>query len=163
MTSLFHASEIVEVALHIEQNGGTFYGLLADKMPNPSVKELFQDLAQEERKHFETFQKILARDGHWEPLGTYAAEYRDYMDCLVSHNVFTRENTAPQVTEQIVDEKKALQYARAIEKDSILFYMEMKESVPDKERCIIEELIEEEKKHLTRLTRIEEDLDKNGR
>jgi rubrerythrin len=155
MTDLFNASEIVEVALRIEQNGGTFYGLLADKMSDPQVKKLFGDLAKEERKHFETFQQIHARASHWEPLGTYAAEYRDYMDCLASHNVFNRKNTAGEVTGRITDKKEALKYAQGVEKDSILFYMEMKEAVPPGEREIIEDLIRQEKIHLTRLIEME--------
>jgi len=159
MTELFHASEVVEVALQIEQNGGTFYGLLADKMTDPPVKQLFQDLAKAEQKHYETFQELLSRAAHWEPVGVYAAEYKDYMDCLVSHNVFNRENTAKEVTDKITDKTQALRYSQNIEKDSILFYMEMKECVPETERKIIEALIAEEKKHLLRLIKMEVEAD----
>lgn len=159
MTELFHASEVVEVALRIEQNGGTFYGLLGDKMTDPPVKQLFQDLAVEEQKHYETFQELLSRAAHWEPVGVYAAEYRDYMECLASHNVFNRGNTAKEITDKIADKIEALHYAQDIEKDSILFYMEMKECVPEGERKIIEALIEEEKKHLFSLIKMEIDAD----
>lgn len=159
MAELFHASEVVEVALRIEQNGGTFYGILADKMTDPPVKQLFQELAAEEQKHYETFQELLSRAAHWEPIGVYAAEYKDYMDCLAEHNVFNRGNTATEITDKITDKIEALHYAQGIEKDSILFYMEMKDCVPEGESKIIESLIAEEKKHLFRLMKMEIDTD----
>jgi rubrerythrin len=158
MADMFHASEVIEIALRIEQNGGTFYGLAADKMTNPPIKELFLDLAKEERKHFDVFQKLLSRASHWEPLGVYAVEYKDYMDCLASHNVFTEEKTAQEAVERITDEKEALHFAQGIEKDSILFYIEMRNLVPEGEREIVDSLIGEEKKHLVRLIKLEHDL-----
>ncbi len=163
MTSLFHASEIIEVGLRIEQNGGTFYWLLADKMTDQAVKELFLELAKEEEKHFDTLQELHNQAVNWEPLGTYAAEYRDYMECLAANNVFNKRNTAEEVTGGIKDKKDAIEYAQQIEKDSILFYMEMKESVPEKEKGIIQELIHEEKRHLFLLMKMELDPDLPGR
>jgi rubrerythrin len=159
MTEVLHASEIVEIALRIEKNGEIFYGLLADKMTDSSVKELFLDLANEERKHFEIFKSLYSHASHWEPLETFLVEYRDYIDSLVSHNVFTRVNTAREVTERITTPKEALLYAQGIEKDSILLFIEMKACVPARESEIIEELIQEEKRHLTRLIKMEHDLD----
>ena len=151
MSDMFYASEIVKVALLIEQNGGTFYGLLADKMSNPSVKNLFLQLVEEERKHFQVFSELLSRANHWEPVGMYAVEYKSYMDYLASQNVFTEEKTCQEVTGKITTDQAALEYACGFEKDSILFYEGMKKYVPDNEIETIEKIINAEAKHLIRL------------
>lgn len=161
MAGIFHASEIVEVAMRIEQNGGTFYGLLADKITDPLVKDLFLSLAAEEKKHFETFKEVLSRANLWEPLGSYAPEYRDYMECLASQSVFTI--VEPQRFEKFATTPKdAIIHAQRMEKDSIIFYYEMRGYVPVAERDIIEKLIDEERKHFVQLVEIEKKLDSDA-
>ena len=53
------AAEALRWALEIEKNGETFYHAVAAKSADPEVKALFEDLAAQERGHYQVFQKML--------------------------------------------------------------------------------------------------------
>jgi rubrerythrin len=53
------AAEALKWALEIEKNGEAFYHAVAAKDVDPEVKALFEDLAAQERGHYQVFQKML--------------------------------------------------------------------------------------------------------
>ncbi len=55
-------------------------------------------------------------------------------------------------------EEEALYIAMGFERDSILFYYEMSNLVPERERGIVKELVEQEKEHLRKLNDIRREL-----
>jgi len=58
--ALFTAAEAFEMAMEIEKNGEVFYNAVAAKATDKSVKTLFQELAAQEQRHYEVFQRWLA-------------------------------------------------------------------------------------------------------
>ena len=55
-------------------------------------------------------------------------------------------------SKKVKDEKHAIELGIGFEKDSILFYHEMENFVPEAERSIIENLLKEEQRHLKKLS-----------
>ena len=53
------AAEALKWALEIEKNGEAFYNEVAAKSADPEAKALFEDLAAQERGHYQAFQKML--------------------------------------------------------------------------------------------------------
>jgi rubrerythrin len=55
---------------------------------------------------------------------------------------------------QVQTEQEALKLAMSFERDSILFFKEMKDFVPEGEKKFVDQCIEEERKHLIRLKQL---------
>jgi rubrerythrin len=150
--AVFEASDIVEVAVHIEENGANFYRYAVQLAGKEAVKALFQRLADEEVKHRRIFAEILAgMDRNLPPEGydgEYAAYLHDYVD---NHLVFTTEAFAGELA-KIRDEASALDFAIRRELDSIHYYREMRELMPADRSEAIERIIAEEKEHFIRLS-----------
>ncbi|MBI5560973.1 MAG: rubrerythrin, partial [Deltaproteobacteria bacterium] len=51
----FSGSEIIEMAVRIEENGGRFYTDASEATKDSKLKKLFQYLAGEEKKHLKYF------------------------------------------------------------------------------------------------------------
>ncbi len=147
----FSGSEIVEVAIQIERNGLSFYRSLASSMAQKDLKDLFNHLADEEEKHIESFQSFYESLKEYRPSIPDEEEYYDYVNMLAQMNVFTKKEGIGELLEKIKEKKGALDMAIGFEKDSILFFEEIKELVRGSHKKAVEELIRQEKGHLRRL------------
>ena len=56
------AKKIIETAINKEIEAYTFYHGIADKAKDPMLKDLFTELAGEEKKHREFLQGMLTKD-----------------------------------------------------------------------------------------------------
>ena len=155
MPRLFEAREIVGLAIKIEENGEEFYTRLANSMKNLQVKETFEFLAGEERKHRNSFREIQQRLGEFKPIyESYPGEYLNYVEALAEENIFTKERAGQLLAKKFKTPTAALDTAIGLEKDYILFYNEMKNFVPESEHKPINEIISQEKEHLRKLSEI---------
>jgi len=155
VSRLFEAREIVGLAIKIEENGEEFYTRLADATKNLQVKETFGFLAGEERKHRNSFRMIQRRIGEFKPVyESYPGEYLNYVKALAEQNIFTKERSGQLLARKFKTATAALDMAIGLEKDSILFYNEMKNFTPESEHETINEIIGQEKEHLRKLSEI---------
>jgi len=151
MGNVFSGSEIVEMGVQIERNGKDFYETLAAKAKDSQVRDAFKYLAGEEEKHIGAFNKILSKVERYEPPESYPGEYFAYMRALASEYVFTRANTGKEMAERAKNSRDAVDMGIRFEKDSIIFYEGLKETVPKSQHGPLEALIKEEKSHLCNL------------
>jgi len=157
MPRLFEAREIVGLAIKIEENGEEFYKRLANATKNLQVKETFEFLAREERKHRNSFREIQQRLGEFKPIyESYPGEYLNYMKALAEENIFTKERAGQLLPKKFKTSNAALDTAIGLEKDSILFYNEIRNFVPESEHKPIDEIIGQEKIHLQKLSEIKQ-------
>lgn len=155
MPRLFEAGEIVGLAIKIEENGEEFYTRLANATKNLQVKETFEFLAGEERKHRNSFREIQQRLGEFKPIyESYPGEYLNYVKALAEENIFTKERSGQLLAKKFKTPTAALDTAIGLEKDSILLYNEMKNFTPESEHKTIDEIIGQEKEHLRKLLEI---------
>jgi rubrerythrin len=158
MSDSFAGSEIVEIGVQIEINGRDFYQKAAKKTKNPGVKEIFKWLGKEEEEHISTFQKILNSAHKYEPRGAYPDEYFSYMNTLAEGHVFTKEHTGLAIAEKTASDIDAIELGIKFEKESIVFYEEMKKIVHDEDKTLLDQLIDQEKIHLQKLQVFKKDL-----
>jgi len=151
MGNIFSGSEIVDMGVQIEKNGKVFYESLIEKSGNKEAREVFKFLAGEEKRHIETFEKLLEAVGKFEPQETYPGEYYEYMNALAGEYVFTQKEKGAQIAASVKDDVNAVNIGIGFEKDSIIFYDGLKRVVPEYDRKTIEELIKQEKAHLRKL------------
>lgn len=150
VTPLFSAQEIVSMAIEIEKKGIDFYQAMAVNAESEQAKKVFDFLASEEVKHKLTFQKILDNIDTTEMRTSEEEEYRTYMKALTGSRIFTSTDIAAELAGEL-DDRTALEMAIEAEKDSILFYYELIDQVREDDTPDVEQVIEEEKKHLTTL------------
>jgi rubrerythrin len=149
---IFQGSELVKVAVNIERIGATFYDTLASKAKDASGKAVFKNLADMERDHEKTFSKLLERGSTvFEPFESYPEEYTSYMKALAESAVFPDQKTALDLARKVATQADALELGIRAEKDSILFYAEMRRTIREREQATIDAIIEEEKAHLRQL------------
>jgi rubrerythrin len=162
--AVLSGSELVEVALGIERNGIAYYGALSESTIDATLKSTFRDLAGMERKHIEIFQKMLTSVGKYQPpyLGEGEQQYELYLKALVDSAVFADDKVALEMARAVSSPGEAIQIAIGAEKDSILFYNEMRELVPERQRSIVDEIICEEKSHLRQLSSLKKEFAYKG-
>lgn len=159
MPGIFSASEVLKVALEIERNGEVFYSAMAERLGDERVKELFKYLAGEERRHAQYFRKMEESVGEYRPRGeSYPGEWEAYVKALAGSRIFSREMKPEELAERVKTEVEALEMAIGAEKESILFYTEMKQFVPESEHGVIEKIIDQEREHLVKLSSLKASL-----
>ena len=128
--SVFAASDIVEVAIRIEENGVNFYKFAEQIAKKEDEKKLFAELAQAEVAHKKTFEKLFASMEKSNLPESYEGEFGAYLRSYVDNNlIFTKEIMDKQLA-KITDTNSALDFAIQRELDSILYYHEIKKIVP---------------------------------
>jgi rubrerythrin len=158
MWKIFKGTEIVEFAVRIEQNGYAFYQKAESLVKNPAAKELLAFLKEEEQKHEKVFKEML---GNLDPINvreTYAGEYEEYLKALVDNHVFGAVDAAEKAFAKLENEIDVLNTALGFEKDTILFFRELKELVSEKDQRVVEQLIKEEQSHLRKLAIVKGEL-----
>jgi rubrerythrin len=146
----FNADEVFQLAERIEQNGEKFYKKAAES--NPDSKDILLKLAGMEADHYRTFKalhaEISAKEA--EPLVFDPNdETGQYLSAMADGSVFdTSKDPSASLTgrESVSD---VLRTAIGLEKDSIVFYLGLKDMVAKpagKDR--IAAIIKEEMEHI---------------
>ncbi|OGP91338.1 MAG: hypothetical protein A2031_04110 [Deltaproteobacteria bacterium RBG_19FT_COMBO_43_11] len=149
---VFTASDIVEVAIRIEENGVNFYKFAEQIAKQQEAKELFAHLAQEEVKHKKIFEEIFAKMEKSNPPESYEGEFSAYLRSYVDNNIIFTKEAMDKELAKVTDTIAAFDFAIRRELDSILYYHEIKKLVPAAQHGTIEQIIEEERKHFSKLT-----------
>jgi rubrerythrin len=154
--ALFTASEALEMAMEIEKSGEVFYKAVAAQATDPSVKELFEDLAVQEQRHYLVFQKMA---GHKLEASVPAAdieydEYKAYLQAALDNALFAGPDKALAAAKKAQDKTSALRAALGFEKDTLLFFYDLRDMVGEAERGSLDRIIREEKAHLQRLAKM---------
>jgi rubrerythrin len=156
--AVVEASDIVEVAIRIEENGANFYRYAVQIAGREETKTLFRQLADEEVKHQKTFTEILAGMEQSIPPEGYDGEYAAYLHSYVDNRLVFKTDVLVGELARIHDEVSALDFAIRRELDSLLYYREIRELLPADRREAIEQIITEERKHFMRLSEMKKRL-----
>jgi len=142
----FNAEDVFEMAKEIERNGVSFYSNAAEKVDDPDQKKLLLDLSKMEEEHEETFKNMEAELTAKEQGKTVfdpENEALQYLKALADTRVFFEKDV------DTASMKGILKTALGAEKDSIVFYLGMKELVPEKYgKNRLEGIIKEEMNHV---------------
>ena len=146
------ANDILELAMQIEQSGEAFYHAVALKAQTPPVRALFADLAAQEVSHYQTFAR-LAQAVHAHPLMLPDEwdEYQSYLQSTVQSAFFEGPDQALALAEMVTDEKQAIRMAIGFEKETLLFFYDLHDTVSEADQEVIQKIVTEEKAHIRRL------------
>lgn len=154
MPIIFNAEEVFVMAEQIERNGAAFYRKCAQN--NPDMKGFLLELAAMEDNHLKLFQtmhqSVTSRESQ-----SFAAdpdqEAAAYLKNMAGGYVFDTHKDPAATLSGSENVQDILRIAIGLEKDSIVFYLGMKDVVPrnaGKEK--VESIIREEMRHVTMLS-----------
>jgi len=152
----FNPGEIYQFAVKIEENGEKYYRWVADTVEKGDLEKLFEYLADAEVNHKKVFKKMLSRFEDYKPRESYPDEYFKYLRAYADNLIFSIENLT-QDMQSIETARDAIQYGISKELETIAYYREMKNLISESEQDKINDIIEEEKKHVLKLSEIEEE------
>lgn len=144
---VFSISEILDLAIRIEENGEYFYRKALEKIEDPLLTAMLQRVADDEVLHRERFIKMKQ---------SYGAQGIESLLCKLSGGLLqeTLGDRGFSLDETdfaaLPDERSILQVAIGFEEDSITFYEMIGGFVEDVETLRhLNSIIEEEKRHIT--------------
>jgi rubrerythrin len=152
--SLMSLGEVIEFAVTIEKNGAEFYRTRADTLSDQRSRDTFTMLAEDERRHAKFFQEMLDGTGDLKEPTSYPDQYFAYLQAYAENLVFS--DRAKDELKLVIDTASALDFGIKREVDSILYYQEVKGFVPDEAKSRIDEIIDEERRHFTMLSKLRE-------
>ena len=158
MSISFSGSELINLAIGIERRGIAFYDIMVRSTQNATARDVFQYLADMERQHIRVFQDMLGEADKYQMPETQAGEYAAYLQALVDSSVFTDDMVTSEMATQASSDIEAMELAIGAEKDSILFYYEMRDIMPQRARPTVNKIIAEEKSHLRQLSELKRKL-----
>jgi rubrerythrin len=152
MGVLITAADVLELAMKVEKSGEVFYRAVAQKAKSADIQALFVDLAEQEVKHYAFFERlrksvrdsVLMSEDEWE-------WYVGYLNATVQSSFFEGPDKALAAAEKVTDEKEAVRMAIGFEKETLLFFYDMRDSVYKADRTAIDNVVAEEKSHIRRL------------
>lgn len=159
MSIIFSPAELINIAIGIERSGITFYDIMARTTDSDMARDIFEKFVEMEREHLKMFQEMLSATDKRLPPEALTPEYSGYLQALIDDAVFTNDAIMSEMVTQADSDIKALEVGISAEKDSILFYTEMKDILPGGAVPVINRIIAEEKSHLQQLTAIKKKLE----
>jgi len=158
MSVVFPGSDLIDIAIGIERRGIMFYDIMAKSTDNEDARAVFEGLAEMEREHIKMFEDMLSEPDKHAPREDSTRGYSDYLQALIDDAVFTDDMITSEMAAQADSDIKALELGISAEKDSILFYYEMRDVMPQRAATVLNRIIAEEKSHLRQLSEIKKKL-----
>ena len=156
MSISFNADEVFEMAEQIERNGAKFYRRAAVNTKDAEASETLLGLAAMEDEHEKIFNAMRSDlslmnlfSTTFDPLNEQAM----YLRAMADTNVF---DLKADPSEKLTGQEtlaEVFKIAIGLEKDSIIFYLGIRDMIPGNlGKDKIELIIKEEKKHIVDLT-----------
>lgn len=155
----YSAPEVMEMAVQTEKGGKLYYEAVAAQQTDPKLKSLFQFLAGEEAGHIRTFEEIARQvkvaptdvPYNWE-------EVIPYLRAVTESRYFLASGSALVLAKDAKTPIEALHHAMRFEKETLVFYTQVRDMVGGSNRAAVDKLINEEKVHILRLAGVIEAL-----
>lgn len=152
---IFSIIEVVDQAVEIEEHGYKFYSEMAKKFrENKEFAKLFDTLAEKELVHEKKFSELRkkVKDNSIEG----EEEVAPYLKAIVESAFFIGEDKPLNAIKNAKTVSEAIDHALDFEKETLLYYMGIKDVLKSKE--IIDEIIDEEKNHIVWLNKLKQGL-----
>ncbi|MBI2869668.1 MAG: ferritin family protein [Chloroflexi bacterium] len=144
--------ELLKLSVEIEKNGREFYSQIARRARDGDVKDKFSYLADQEHLHEKTFSDMLKRvSAQTSPPKGFSKEDYQFIKDVAASSIFTGERALDALNRKTMTDIEAVELGLGFEKDSILFYSDMRGMLPRDDQPLIDMITHEEKKHLSEL------------
>ncbi|MCS7253604.1 MAG: ferritin family protein [Armatimonadota bacterium] len=150
MTKLFTACEVIDVAVELERMGAEFYSQVALFAQDDERRKIFEGLAECERQHEQRFRELyqVLKQCAPDTPESYPGEWQSYVHALITSRTILGKEEVERIAKYGSAEEIA-KLAIQLEKDSILLYETLLNYVPEGERSKVEQLLTDEREHLS--------------
>lgn len=156
MAISFSADEIFEMAEQIERNGAKFYRKAAEGIDDADQSRKLIDLAEMEDGHVKVFAAMRAELTEADRLSMVSDPYDEsalYLQAIADGHVFDISVDPSTLLTGSETMEEILRTAIGLEKDSIVFYIGIRESVPERlGKDKLNHIIAEEVSHISQLS-----------
>ena len=143
----YSIDEIMEMAIQTEKLGFQFYTGMSEKFKkDDGLVKLFTTLASKEKVHEKIFTNL---KDHVAQHGTEPVQWDEvsnYMRAFVESEFFLGRGKSLPAMDYIKTVQDAVKFALGFEKETLLYFMELRSIV--KEKQAVDEVITEEKSHI---------------
>jgi rubrerythrin len=144
---MFSLKDIIDIAVQIEQNGERVYRNAAQKIEDPSLRSLLQELADEEAQHAKWFEALMDTVTGTGDFPEQEKMGRALLKNAVGAQSFTLEDADFSSMGTIED---LFELAIEFEKDTVLFYGMLQPLIEDQKTLEqLHAIIQEEENHAT--------------
>ena len=150
---IFTTADVLRIAVKNELAGEAFYRQIAQRTPEPAVRDLFLLLADEEPRHAAIFSRLLEGIDETQAPRADLVEYVGYMIAYYNANILFADNQADELP-AAPDPVAALDFGIQRELDSIIYYTQVKELVPTSQAHQIDAIIAEERNHFLKFSKL---------
>ena len=150
MSIQFSGADVIDLAVQTEVRGEAFYREAAQKADEADAVELFNHLVVEETKHRATFEGLSSAIVVTEIDPTSWEEASAYIASTVDRSFF-KKGAPIKLVPECASVKQMVRQAMEFEKQTLLFFYALRDLVRPVNRPIIDQIIEEEKRHVRRL------------
>lgn len=151
----FNADDIFEMAERIEINGANFYRAAAKNATKENCKMLLElaDMEDQHKKIFADMRAGLSESERGTTLFDPFEETAAYLKSIADGHIFDVKNDPAKKLTGNKSIKDILKTAIGMEKDSIVFYIGLKDVVPERlGKGKLDNIIKEEMGHITLLS-----------
>ena len=158
----FNAEEMFNIAIRIEENGARFYRKAAEHQSDSNNREMLEKLAKMEDQHIAIFEKMKSRATEAEKTSTVFDPQGEALFYLLAMADDHPGEGNPSVADELTGKEsieEIIDIAIGLEKESILFYLGLKDLIPPKYgQEKLDNIISEERRHITQLSGIRKSL-----
>jgi rubrerythrin len=155
--SITSIESVLDLAVWLEKHGQAFYERAEAAATEPDLKEAFTALAAEEKKHCaiytDLYELYTGKIAEGEEL---LGEYGKFIQLLIREITYTLEFEGDLTPMELVE--RALQF----EKNTLLYFAEVKPLFRGKAGALIDAICREEKRHIQQLMERREHLQKSA-
>lgn len=151
----FNADEVFNIAIRIEENGARFYRKAAEFQEDAENRATLEKLASMEDIHKTTFEKMRTTLSAAEKTATVFDPSGESVQYLAAMADMHGGEGSPSAADALTGQESILEIidiAIGLEKESILFYLGLKDLVPPKlGQDKLYDIISEERRHIIQL------------
>ena len=158
MVIVFNADEVFEMAIRIENNGAAFYRKAARLQSDTKNQKFLEGLANMEDRHRKIFTEMRSTLSESEKSPNVFDPYDEVSQYLATMADTMGGEGRPSAADSLTGDEtleEILRIAVGLEKDSILFYLGLKDMIPHQSgKNRIDEIITEERRHVIQLSNL---------
>lgn len=149
----FSMIEALNIAVETEKLGIEFYGKLVDLVKDKQLKEFFEHLRQEEARHLVKYLDLKKQYEQRDKKIEFEDEVQLYFRAISESEIFKKAGMTIKELENI-SLKEAVTRALEFEKDTLLFFYSLWDTVEPEHKDVLREIVREERSHIIRLNNL---------
>lgn len=147
---MYSGAEIFQIAMELEDAGRVFYEALAEASEDQDLAELCRKIAVQEASHHAKFKQMGAELVERPASRPLTWDELHFAHMLIEERVLSDPEAARDAASS-GDVLGVLEAAIRFEKDSVLLYWELVDEVDEEDVPAVQEIIDEEKRHVRAL------------